>query len=190
MNKDIKYLLIVGLGGLITSFSATLTFFLAPNYIKTNHNQPQIPTQVSHFENHIEVKEHTATDPATISQDIKKDDQEAELKIKENINQKPSPKPSESPSPSPIVKVSSLQQSIANYFGSSATSITINYQTDSHAQGHYGQKWWLAVNASNDWEVIASGTSYISCSDISGYNFPTNMAPACWDYATNQLVNR
>lgn len=183
MNNQIKYLTVVGLSGTIIGLSFTLTVMIAPKYMITNKtSRPQVPTQVSHFENQIEVEDNMATSPATISQQINID--------KKQTSTHPAETSLPSPIPSPQLQTNPLMQSITSYFGCSESAITINYQTSNHAQGQFGQKWWLAVNGNSGWRIIASGTSYINCSDISGYNFPTHMAPACWDYATNQLINR
>lgn len=88
--------------------------------------------------------------------------------------------------------MSSLQQVVAEFFDvENLPSSTISQQTETHAQGEFGQKWWLAFNDKNDgWKVVASGCSYINCGEISEYNFPTEMAPVCWDTNNNKLVNR
>lgn len=58
-------------------------------------------------------------------------------------------------------------------------------------KGQVGQKWWLAIYSSTSgWRVVATDGSYINCADITGYDFPSDMAPACWDYSSNQLINR
>ena len=88
--------------------------------------------------------------------------------------------------------VTSLQEVVAEYFDvENISSITISQQTEEHAQGEFGQNWWLAFNDDNGvWRIITSGCSYINCHEISGYDFPTEMAPICWDTSNNQLVNR
>lgn len=85
-----------------------------------------------------------------------------------------------------------LQEVVAEYFAvANLSSITIGQQTETHAQGELSQNWWLAFNDYNDgWRIITSGCSYINCHEISGYDFPTEMAPICWDTSNNQLVNR
>jgi len=86
----------------------------------------------------------------------------------------------------------SLQEIVGDYFSiKNSAIITISQQTDTHAQGEFNQKWWLAFNDTNDgWKIIASGCSYINCDEISGFNFPSEMAPVCWDVNKNQLINR
>lgn len=85
-----------------------------------------------------------------------------------------------------------LQEVVAEHFTlKNPSDITISQQTKTHAQGEFDQKWWLAFNDKNDgWKVVASGCSYINCGEISEYNFPTEMAPVCWDTNSNKLVNR
>jgi len=86
----------------------------------------------------------------------------------------------------------SLQKIVADYFTvENPSSIMISQQTKTHAQGEFGQNWWLAYNDEDSgWKIIASGCSYINCNEISEYDFPSEMAPVCWDTSNNQLIDR
>ncbi len=86
----------------------------------------------------------------------------------------------------------SLENIVANYFDvKKSSNIIISHQTEIHAQGEFGQKWWLAFNDKEDgWTIIATGCSYINCHEINGYDFPSEMVPVCWDTNSNQLINQ
>jgi len=87
---------------------------------------------------------------------------------------------------------STLQKIVSTYFNvKNPSDITISQQTNTHAQGEFEQKWWLAFNDNkHGWKVIATGCSYINCHEINGYNFPLEMVPVCWDIKSNQLITQ
>ena len=87
---------------------------------------------------------------------------------------------------------SALQNVVAAYFKvKNPSDISIDQQSEVHAQGEFGQKWWLAFNDDTlGWHIVTTGCSYIECDEIAGYNFPSEMAPKCWNSAQNQLITR
>lgn len=87
---------------------------------------------------------------------------------------------------------SALENILGTHFNvKNISDIVISQQTEFYAQGEYGQHWWLAFNDREDgWYIVATGCSYINCDEIEGYNFPSEMAPVCWDSKNNQLITR
>ena len=181
MIKRTRFLLIIiGLLMLMTT-SALATYFYAPlffaNLTKTEiANLPEIVMEVNPTPEPSVVPESEAASSS------------ATPTAKERTA---------TPSVSPKAKIEpqntsgSLTEALVNYFKlSNQDNVNIINQSATHAQGQVGQKWWLAVKAKNGWKIVATGTSYINCNDIAGFNFPSSMAPACWDNATNQLINR
>lgn len=85
-----------------------------------------------------------------------------------------------------------LKNVLDTYFNTmNLAGVVISHQTETHAQGEFGQNWWLAFNDKKDgWYIVSTGCSYISCDEIEGYNFPSEMAPVCWDSKNNQLVTQ
>jgi len=53
-----------------------------------------------------------------------------------------------------------------------------------------GGAMWLAYNDGEKWLLIFDGQGAIPCEAIDPYNFPTDMAPECWNEATSQLIKR
>jgi len=170
----------IGLLMLMTT-STLATFFYGPKIFAYFSNSqiaevPNIIVQITPTPQPSTISEPVATSAATI----------AVIKEKNST-------PSAQPKIENKIKTNNpdLATAVMSYFKlSNQENINIINQTVTHAQGQVGQKWWLAVNARSGWKIVASGTSYINCNDISGFNFPSSMAPACWDNATNQLINR
>ena len=103
--------------------------------------------------------------------------------------------PAASPTPEPTVTSETsnaqLLAALSEYYEAPISPETITATSKNHAQGERGNEWWLACKTcSENWEVVATGYSYVNCSDISSYDFPTDMVPVCWDNAENALVFR
>ena len=49
---------------------------------------------------------------------------------------------------------------------------------------------WLAYRNQGTWEIVFDGNGTVPCANIEPYNFPTQMAPECWDESTSQLIVR
>ena len=197
MIQKIKFITITLTLLAICSSSATATYFLAPKFFHyennyTNNNssynqaeEKQIATQSEQVQSD-QIKTQIATEPATLIQNT-------ETKIQDNKNLK-----QQSTSPTPIsltqkTNIDQLTKSLIKYFQlDNDNNLAITAQTAKHAQGQLDTKWWLAIYSAttNDWRVVASGSSYINCADIVGYHFPSDMVPACWDYGSNQLIER
>lgn len=47
--------------------------------------------------------------------------------------------------------------------------------------GENGGGWWLATRVKGNWIVVQDGNGYVSCEQISPYNFPKSMVPECVD---------
>lgn len=86
---------------------------------------------------------------------------------------------------------SGVEGALAKKYGAKV-GFVINASDENYAQGILkgGQnKWWLAAKVSDDtWTIVTDGYSYVSCSAIAKYNFPTSMVPVCW--GSNTLINR
>lgn len=171
INKATKIsLIIMGLFILMIN-SAIATYFVAPRLLDNEKKLSQITATASSSE--METQVNQATPAATLHQEKKL--------------------ASSSAQPTPTTTLySELELELMDFFKTTdCKKININLQNQTHAQGEVGKKWWLAYRSKKmNWEIVASGYSYIDCADISGYNFPSAMAPACWDYHSNQLISR
>lgn len=108
-----------------------------------------------------------------------------------------SPVPVLAASPTPESTVTSetanaqLLAAVSEYYETPISPEAITASSKSHAQGEYGNEWWLACKTDSEtWEVVASGCSYINCAEIKNYDFPIDMVPVCWDNTKNDLLFR
>ncbi len=87
---------------------------------------------------------------------------------------------------------SHLENGLIKKYGTKA-QFTIDKSEDGFAQGMIiipgkQPKWWLAIEKNDQWKVVLDGYSYVNCKDITPYNFPSSIVPACW--GKNTLINR
>ncbi len=53
-----------------------------------------------------------------------------------------------------------------------------------------GGGWWLAAKVAGKWKIVADGNGTVSCSDIEPYDFPSDMAPYCYDEESGEMIDR
>jgi len=56
--------------------------------------------------------------------------------------------------------------------------------------GEISGGWFLAYHDNGDWIIVADGNGTVMCEKIEPYNFPTTMAPECWDEVNGELITR
>lgn len=92
-----------------------------------------------------------------------------------------------------------IRKTLANKYGKTIeeTEISVSKNTGTHASGsvrfagEMGGGMWLAYKDGKDWTITYDGHGTIPCSAVDNpYNFPTDMAPECWDETTGSLVTR
>ena len=69
----------------------------------------------------------------------------------------------------------------------SAVILTISENNLTYARGSISfvgdtaGGWWLAAKVDGTWIAVQDGNGYVSCEEISPYNFPKSMVPECVD---------
>lgn len=109
----------------------------------------------------------------------------------------PDPTPSVTPA-SQISDEEQIHQAMATKHNKSVvdTDISINEISANHASGvvkfagEISGGWFLAAKTTGDWQIVADGNGTVMCGDIDPFNFPTTMAPECWDDSTQTLITR
>ena len=109
------------------------------------------------------------------------------------------PDPASSTTPTPQVSdEDQIREAMATKHNKSVTDtdISINEITANHASGvvkfagEIAGGWFLAAKTTGDWQIVADGNGTVICADIDPFNFPTTMAPECWDDTTQTLITR
>lgn len=77
------------------------------------------------------------------------------------------------------------------------TEVSVSKNIGTHASGsvrfagEMGGGMWLAYKDGDNWIITYDGHGTIPCSAVNNpYNFPTDMAPECWNETTNSLITR
>lgn len=91
-----------------------------------------------------------------------------------------------------------LQAAFSKKYGyrSEEVEIEINKNADPyfsggvHFSGEMGGGWFLAYKQNNQMIIVADGNGTVPCENIEPYDFPTDLAPECWNEATGVLITR
>lgn len=91
-----------------------------------------------------------------------------------------------------------IRKVLANKYSKNTeeTEISVSKNTGTHATGsvrfagEMGGGMWLAYKDGENWIVTYDGQGTIPCSAVDPYNFPTDIAPECWDETTSSLITR
>jgi len=91
-----------------------------------------------------------------------------------------------------------FQELFGEKFGEdpSDINIEINKNTGTHVQGlvnirgEIGGGWFLAAKVDGEWVIAADGNGVVMCDLIEPYDFPSDLAPECWDEETQAVIFR
>lgn len=105
---------------------------------------------------------------------------------------------SATPTPKTESDLEQIKKALAKKYSKlvNEVTVTIDQSTATHAAGgvafaeEVGGGWWLAYKDTSSWIIVDDGNGTVSCQKIEPYNFPTSMAPECWNEATNTLITR
>jgi len=93
-----------------------------------------------------------------------------------------------------------ISQALAEKHGKTPaeTKVEVEKLTDSFAQGKFTFNkenkptggWWLARQEKGGWLLVAEGQQTVSCEEIEGYNFPSEIVPQCYSLRLKKIIKR
>jgi hypothetical protein len=126
--------------------------------------------------------------------------------VASNLTKTPTPSSlaASSPTPSLTPALSDSEQIKAalvekNQWNSEDVAVDITKNDGTYAKGlvsstitpHVGGGLVFAAKVNENWQIVWDGNGMILCSDLTDYpNFPKDYIPACFDKATEKLINR